>query len=69
MVEFASRQIGRTKLKVTELGLGTVDYRPVFAQAAKSQHIQHAFVEQEAFDMPWEKSLKVDADYMRALSI
>jgi sugar phosphate isomerase/epimerase len=55
--------------KVTELGLGTIDYRPIFAEAAKSQHIQHAFVEQEAFDMPWEKSLKVDADYMRALSI
>jgi sugar phosphate isomerase/epimerase len=50
---------------VTELGKGTVDYRPIFAQAAKSQHIQHAFVEQEAFDMPWKGSLKVDADYMR----
>jgi sugar phosphate isomerase/epimerase len=51
--------------KVTELGRGTVDYRPIFAQAAKTQHIQHAFVEQEAFDMPWKESLKVDADYMR----
>jgi sugar phosphate isomerase/epimerase len=51
--------------KVTELGLGTVDYRPTFAQAAKTQHILHAFVEQEAFDMPWKESLKVDADYMR----
>ena len=51
--------------KVTELGMGTVDYRPIFAQAAKTQHIQHAFVEQEAFDMPWKESLKVDATYMR----
>jgi sugar phosphate isomerase/epimerase len=51
--------------KVTELGRGSVDYRPVFAQAAKTQHIQHAFVEQEAFDMPWKESLKVDADYLR----
>jgi sugar phosphate isomerase/epimerase len=51
--------------KVTELGLGTIDYHPTFAQAAKTQHIQHAFVEQEAFDMPWKESLKVDADYMR----
>lgn len=51
--------------KVTELGQGTIDYRPVFAQAAKTQHILHAFVEQEAFDMPWKESLKVDADYMR----
>jgi sugar phosphate isomerase/epimerase len=51
--------------KVTELGHGTIDYRSIFAQAAKSQHIQHAFVEQEAFDMPWKESLKVDADYLR----
>jgi sugar phosphate isomerase/epimerase len=51
---------------VTELGRGTVDYRPIFAQAAKSQHIQHAFVEQEAFDMPWKESLKADADYIRS---
>lgn len=51
--------------EVTELGRGTVDYRPIFAQAAKTQQIQHAFVEQEAFDMPWKESLQVDADYMR----
>jgi sugar phosphate isomerase/epimerase len=55
--------------KVTELGHGTVDYRPIFAQAAKTQHIQHAFVEQEAFDMPWKESLKVDADYMRTFKM
>jgi len=52
--------------KVTELGQGSIDYSPVFAQAAKTQNIEHAFVEQEAFDMPWKESLKVDADYMRA---
>jgi sugar phosphate isomerase/epimerase len=51
--------------KVTELGLGSIAYHPVFAEAAKSQHIEHAFVEQEAFDMPWKESLKVDADYLR----
>jgi hypothetical protein len=50
------------------LGKGTADYHPVFAQAAKTQHIQHAFVEQEAFDMPWKESLKVDADFMRSFS-
>lgn len=55
--------------KVTELGLGSIDYRPIFAQASKTQHIQHAFVEQEAFDMPWQQSLKVDADYLRALAV
>ena len=53
--------------KVTELGRGTIDYKPIFAEAAKSQHIQHAFVEQEAFDMPWKESLKVDAAYMKQL--
>lgn len=51
--------------KVTELGKGNIDYRPIFAQAAKTQHIQHAFVEQEEFDMPWKESLKMDADYLR----
>ena len=55
--------------QVTELGQGSIDYRPIFAQAAKTQKIQHAFVEQEAFDMPWKDSLKVDAEYMRKLSI
>jgi sugar phosphate isomerase/epimerase len=51
--------------KVTELGQGNFDYHPIFQQAAKTQHIEHAFVEQEAFDMPWKESLKVDAEYMR----
>ena len=51
--------------KVTEMGRGNIDYRPVFAQAAKTQHIEHAFVEQEAFDIPWKESLQVDADFMR----
>ncbi len=58
---------GSGEPKVTELGKGTVDYGPIVAQAAKSQHIVHAFVEQEAFDMPWKESLKVDADYVRNL--
>ncbi|HEY4354366.1 MAG TPA: sugar phosphate isomerase/epimerase [Acidobacteriaceae bacterium] len=53
--------------KVTELGKGDIDYVPLFAQARKNQHIQHAFVEQEAFDMPWQQSLKIDADYLRGL--
>jgi sugar phosphate isomerase/epimerase len=53
--------------KVTELGLGNIDYRPIFAEAARSQHIEHAFVEQEAFDMPWQQSLQTDADFLRKL--
>ena len=52
---------------VTELGMGSLDYRPVFQQAAKTQKIRHMFVEQEAFDMPYLQSLKVDADYMKNL--
>jgi sugar phosphate isomerase/epimerase len=55
--------------KVTELGRGSIDYRPIFAQAAANQKITHAFVEQEAFDMPWKESLKVDAEYMKNLTI
>lgn len=53
--------------KVTEMGQGSIDYRPIFEQAAKTQHIKHAFVEQEAFDMPWRESLKVDAEYLRKM--
>lgn len=55
--------------KVTELGRGSIDYRPIFAQAAKNQKITHAFVEQEEFDIPWKESLKVDSDYMQKLTI
>jgi sugar phosphate isomerase/epimerase len=55
--------------KVTELGQGSIDYRPIFQQAAKTQKIRYMFVEQEAFDMPYRESLKVDADYMRNLKI
>jgi hypothetical protein len=54
---------------VTELGRGSIDYRPIFAQAAKNQKITHAFVEQEEFDIPWQESLKVDADYLKSLTI
>ncbi len=57
----------REESTVTELGRGNVDYRPVFVQAAKNQHIAYAFIEQEAFDMPWQQSLKVDADYWHKL--
>jgi sugar phosphate isomerase/epimerase len=52
----------------TEMGRGTIDYRPIF-EAAKKTGIEHAFVEQEEFDMPAMEALKIDADYMRALTI
>ncbi|MGA3088182.1 MAG: sugar phosphate isomerase/epimerase [Terriglobales bacterium] len=52
----------------TEMGRGTIDYRPIF-EAAKKTPIEHAFVEQEEFDMPPMEALKIDADYMRAFTV
>ena len=52
----------------TELGHGTIDYHSIF-EAAKKANIKHAFVEQEEFDMPAMEALKIDADYMRALTV
>jgi sugar phosphate isomerase/epimerase len=51
-----------------ELGRGTTDYRPIF-RAAKKSEIKHFFVEQEHFDIPWQDALKIDADYMKALTV
>jgi sugar phosphate isomerase/epimerase len=50
----------------TEMGHGTIDYHPIF-EAARKASIEHAFVEQEEFDMPEMEALKIDADYVRAL--
>jgi sugar phosphate isomerase/epimerase len=52
-----------------ELGQGSIDYRPILTAAAKTGHIQHIFVEQEAFTVPPMDSLKMDADYMHKLGI
>jgi sugar phosphate isomerase/epimerase len=52
----------------TELGRGSIDYHPIFEAATKSP-LEHAFVEQEVFDMPPMEALKIDADYMRALTV
>lgn len=54
---------------VAELGQGTIDYRPIFQEAAKAGNIKHCFVEQEAFNVPPMQSLKIDADYMRKLGV
>ena len=64
-ISFATHE----EAKVTELGRGSIDYRPIFAQAAENQKITHAFVEQEAFDIPWQESLKVDANYLKNLAV
>lgn len=52
----------------TELGRGSIDYRPIF-QAAKKGSIEHAFVEQEQFDMAGMEALKIDLEYMRGLNV
>ena len=57
---------GSTPPPSTELGRGNIDYRPIF-EAAKKANIEHAFVEQEEFDMLPIEALKIDADYMHAL--
>jgi len=54
---------------VAELGQGTIDYRPILEEAAKAGNIQHCFAEQEAFNVPWMQSLKIDADYLRKLGM
>ena len=57
----------RRRSRIAELGQGSIDYAPIFAQAAKAGHVTHCFVEQEGFDMPPMDSLKIDADYVRKL--
>jgi sugar phosphate isomerase/epimerase len=52
----------------TEMGQGNIDYHSIFEAARKAQ-IVHAFVEQEEFDMPQMEALKIDADYMRAITV
>jgi sugar phosphate isomerase/epimerase len=51
-----------------ELGRGSIAYRPIFV-AAKKADIKHAFVEQEQYDMPSMEALKIDAEYMKALTV
>jgi sugar phosphate isomerase/epimerase len=67
--DFKLKQVEAGEPKVTELGMGDIDYRPIFAQAAKTQKIRHIFVEQEAFDMPYMESLKTDAKYIKNLKV
>jgi sugar phosphate isomerase/epimerase len=62
-------QPGAKEPTPVELGHGVIDYKPIFAAAAKYAHIHHIFVEQEAFTVPPMESLKIDADYMHSLGI
>ena len=54
---------------IVELGQGSIDYRPIFAQAAKSGLVKHCFVEQEGYNVPPMEGLKIDVDYMHKLGI
>jgi sugar phosphate isomerase/epimerase len=50
--------------KPTELGQGAVDIPKILAAAKRYARIEHCFVEQEGFDVPWVESLRIDAEYM-----
>jgi sugar phosphate isomerase/epimerase len=54
---------------IVELGQGTIDYRPIFEEAAKAGVVKHCFVEQEGYNVPPIQGLKIDADYMHKLGI
>ncbi len=54
--------------KSAELGQGISDYKAIF-HAARKANIKHYFIEQEEFDMPPFEALKIDADYMKRLTV
>jgi len=54
--------------EAAELGRGTTDFSAIF-KATRQGQIKHYFVEQEAFDIPPFEALKIDADYMKKLTI
>lgn len=60
---------GTEHVQSTELGHGTIDYRPIFEAAKRGGHITHYFVEQEEFDMPPLEAIKIDAEYMQNLKV
>ncbi len=65
----ADKNIPDAEPSPVEMGTGTIDYRPIFAEAARSANIRHIFVEQEAFTVPPMDSLKMDAEYMHKLGV
>ncbi len=54
---------------IVELGQGSIDYRPILAEAAKAGVVKHCFVEQEGYNVPPMEGLKIDADYMHGLGV
>ena len=66
--DFLPRENGATEMRGAELGHGTVDYKPIFAAAAKAG-LQHYFVEQEGpfARMSPVEAAQVDIEYLRAI--
>jgi sugar phosphate isomerase/epimerase len=66
--DFLPRENGATEMRGAELGHGTVDYKPIFAAAAKAG-LQHYFVEQEGpfARMSPVEAAQVDFEYLRAI--
>jgi sugar phosphate isomerase/epimerase len=66
--DFLARENGATEMRGAELGHGTVDYKPIFAAAAKAG-LQHYFVEQEGpfARMSPVEAAQVDFEYLRAI--
>jgi sugar phosphate isomerase/epimerase len=50
----------------TVMGRGVVDYRPILRAATG---LKHYFIEQEEFDIDTFEALRLDAEYMRKLSL
>ena len=48
------------------MGRGVMDYRPILRAATG---LKHYFIEQEEFDMDPMEALRLDAEYMRKLSV
>jgi sugar phosphate isomerase/epimerase len=68
--DYLPRANGDTEMRGAELGHGTVDYKPIFAVAAKAG-LQHYFVEQEGpfARMSPIEAAQVDYDYLRAIGM
>jgi sugar phosphate isomerase/epimerase len=54
------------KEKITVLGKGSIDYGPIMKAATACKYY---YVEQEAYDMEVFEELRLDAEYMRHLSV
>jgi hypothetical protein len=48
------------------MGRGVVDYRPILRAATG---LKHYFIEQEEFDIEVFEALRLDAEFMRKLSL